>query len=51
MAIASRLLGVPVRWTEDRGEHLLGGLDGDRAHERGEAAFEATAACSACGSI
>ena len=35
MAIASRCLGVPVRWTEDRNEHLLAGLDGDRAHERG----------------
>jgi 2-furoyl-CoA dehydrogenase large subunit len=41
MAIASRLLGVPVRWTEDRGEHLLAGSMATERTSEVEAAFDA----------
>ena len=41
MAIASRLLGVPVRWTEDRGEHLLAASMATERTSEVEAAFDA----------
>ena len=52
MAIASRVLGVPVRWTEDRGEHLLAASMATERHERGRGGLRrGWRACSACGSI
>ncbi|MDX6560338.1 MAG: 2-furoyl-CoA dehydrogenase large subunit, partial [Gaiellales bacterium] len=41
MAIASRCLGVPVRWTEDRGEHLLAASMATERTSEVEAAFAA----------
>jgi 2-furoyl-CoA dehydrogenase large subunit len=41
MAIASRCLGVPVRWTEDRGEHLLAASMATERTSEVEAAFDA----------
>ena len=41
MAIASRCLGVPVRWTEDRGEHLLSASMATERTSEVEAAFDA----------
>ena len=41
MAIASRVLGVPVRWTEDRGEHLLAASMATERTSEVEAAFAA----------
>jgi 2-furoyl-CoA dehydrogenase large subunit len=41
MAIASRCLGVPVRWTEDRGEHLLAAAMATERTSEVEAAFAA----------
>jgi 2-furoyl-CoA dehydrogenase large subunit len=41
MAIASRVLGVPVRWTEDRGEHLLSASMATERTSEVEAAFAA----------
>ena len=41
MAIASRLLGVPVRWTEDRNEHLLAASTATERTSEVEAAFSA----------
>ena len=41
MAIASRLLGVPVRWTEDRNEHLLAASMATERTSEVEAAFSA----------
>src|SRR4029077_2524964 len=41
MAIASRLVGVPVRWTEDRSEHLLAASSATEATSEAEAAFSA----------
>ena len=41
MAIASRVLGVPVRWTEDRGEHLLAASMATERTSEVEAAFDA----------
>ena len=41
MAIASRVLGVPVRWTEDRGEHLLSASMATERTSEVEAAFDA----------
>ncbi|MDX6539491.1 MAG: 2-furoyl-CoA dehydrogenase large subunit [Gaiellales bacterium] len=41
MAIASRCVGVPVRWTEDRGEHLLAGSMATERTSEVEAAFTA----------
>jgi 2-furoyl-CoA dehydrogenase large subunit len=41
MAIASRLLGVPVRWTEDRSEHLLAASMATERTSEVEAAFAA----------
>jgi 2-furoyl-CoA dehydrogenase large subunit len=41
MAIASRCLGVPVRWTEDRGEHLLASSMATERTSEVEAAFAA----------
>ena len=41
MAIASRCLGVPVRWTEDRSEHLLAASMATERTSEVEAAFAA----------
>ena len=41
MAIASRCLGVPVRWTEDRSEHLLSASMATERTSEVEAAFAA----------
>ena len=41
MAIASRCLGVPVRWTEDRSEHLLAASMATERTSEVEAAFDA----------
>jgi 2-furoyl-CoA dehydrogenase large subunit len=41
MAIASRCLGVPVRWTEDRNEHLLAASMATERTSEVEAAFSA----------
>ena len=41
MAIASRCVGVPVRWTEDRGEHLLAASMATERTSEVEAAFAA----------
>ncbi|HET6174906.1 MAG TPA: xanthine dehydrogenase family protein molybdopterin-binding subunit [Gaiellales bacterium] len=41
MAIASRCLGVPVRWTEDRNEHLLAASMATERTSVVEAAFSA----------
>ena len=41
MAIASRCLGVPVRWTEDRNEHLLAASMATERTSEVEAAFAA----------
>ena len=41
MAIASRLVGVPVRWTEDRSEHLLAASTATERTSEVEAAFSA----------
>jgi 2-furoyl-CoA dehydrogenase large subunit len=41
MAIASRCLGVPVRWTEDRNEHLLAASMATERTSEVEAAFDA----------
>jgi 2-furoyl-CoA dehydrogenase large subunit len=41
MAIASRCLGVPVRWTEDRNEHLLAASMATERTSAVEAAFAA----------
>ena len=41
MAIASRCLGVPVRWTEDRGEHLLAASMATERRSEVEASFDA----------
>ena len=47
--LASRKLGVPVRWTEDRLEHLAGELRRDRADDRASRPrSRATASCSRC---
>lgn len=41
MAAASRALGVPVRWTEDRGEHLLASSSATERLTEIAAAFDA----------
>jgi len=41
MAIASRRLGIPVRWTEDRNEHLLAASSATERTSEVEAAFSA----------
>ena len=40
MAIVSRVLGIPVRWTEDRGEHLLSASMATERTSEVEAAFD-----------
>ena len=41
MAAVSRALGIPVRWTEDRGEHLLASSSATERHTEIAAAFDA----------
>ena len=51
LAIASRRFGVPVRWTEDRVEHLLRVVERHRAADaRSRPRSPPTASCSGCGS-
>ena len=50
LAVTSRLLGVPVRWSEDRAEHLLASSSATERLTEVEAGFSADGALLGLGS-